>query len=328
MTLPNELFSQNIWEEGGIWLGSLLSLQRNLIDLKFPPKLQLEEMASIRQSLFEALPLTCLAAEELSPLDKEFLFEHFLCQESFQQMGKGQGIIVSPKDKLLALINWRNHLQLNLLETTPDLMGAWQRLSMLDQEIEKKYSFAFSSQFGFLTCDPTECGTALSITTYLHLPALIHTQKLQPLLPEHKEVSLSGFEGAHDFVGDFVLLKNRYTLGLSEEEVLHALLLASTKLAAEEKKVRTELKENSSIKDLIARATGLLKSAFLLETKETLNALSLLKLGHDLSLISAPSATSLFFQCPRAHLANLLQEKNLDLLPRKRAEWIQSKLPI
>jgi protein arginine kinase len=330
MTLPLELYSEHLWPDGAIWLGSLLTLQRNLSDLKFPPKLSLEEMITVRSSMAEVLqkqiPSTSLPAEDVAPLDKEYLFEHFLCQESFQQAQKGQGFLVSPKEKLLALINWKNHLQLNLLDTSTDLLGAWQRLLKLDQEIEKKYSFAFSSQFGFLTSDPTKCGTALSITTYLHLPGLIHTQKLHPLLAEYKDIDICSLEGAQEWVGDFVLCKNRYTLGLSEEEILHSLLLASTKLASEEKKARAEMKESAPMKDLIGRAFGLLRSAYQLETKETLNALSLLQLGTDLGLISVPLAPTLFFQCPRAHLAHLLQEKNLDLLPRRRAEWIQGAL--
>jgi protein arginine kinase len=333
--LPTELLEQKLWQEGSIWLGSSLTLQRNLAAGKFPPKLNPADMETVCSSLGEVLqkmlPSSCsLAAEEVLPLDKEFLFEHFLCPESFQHTSHGQRFIIAPKLNTLALINYKNHLQLHLFDPTQNLLATWQNLSNLDQEVEKKLSYAFSPKFGYLTSDPSQAGTALNIATFLHVPALIHTQRLHHVLADQKEESVigSGLEGTlDDCVGDFIVLKNRYTLGVSEDEIVHALLFASTQLAAQEKAARAQLKGNPAIQDLVLRAYGLVRHAYQLETKETLNALSLLKLGSELGWVK-PVSPTLFFDCRRAHLSHLLKETNLDpqTLARKRAEFIQGAL--
>src|SRR4051812_42381836 len=107
--LPSGFLQQTLWDEekNPIWLGSSLSVMRNLLRYKFPPKLSEAEMTSCTRSLSEAfnvLPsMTYLPAEKLTPLDKELLFEHFLCVESFQNAAAGQGFVIDAPAQLLCL---------------------------------------------------------------------------------------------------------------------------------------------------------------------------------------------------------------------------------
>jgi protein arginine kinase len=170
----------------------------------------------------------------------------------------------------------------------------------------------------------------------LHIPALHHTGELHEILAKQPEegIMTMGLEGAlDDLVGDFLILQNRYTLGVTEEGLIHALQNTAMKLSTAEKNLRIHLKEsgNTEIKDLVSRAYGLLIHSYQLQTKEALNALSLIKLGLDLGWISGISSqtlNTLFFKCRRAHLAHLLNEKNLDThdMPHKRAEFIHKAL--
>ncbi|HEX2579209.1 MAG TPA: protein arginine kinase [Rhabdochlamydiaceae bacterium] len=339
--LPPSLFDHTLWEEdkNPIWLGSSLLLQRNFARYKFPPKLSETDMIKISTLLSEILLKNVkgsnyFSADKLSPLDKEFIFEHFLCLESFQNVAKGQGFLFD--GLFLAGLNLKNHLQLQLIDTSPDLLTAWSQLIKLETEIGKTLDYAFSPKFGYLTSDPTLCGTALQAFLYLHVPALHHTGQLHEILGKQTEddITTMGLEGAlNDLVGDFLILKNRYTLGVTEESLLHALQITALKLSSAEKTLRIHLKEsgNSDIKDLISRAYGLLVHSYQLQTKEALNALSLIKLGLDLGWISGTTGqalNTLFFKSRRAHLAYLLNEKTLDShdTPRKRAEFIHKAL--
>jgi len=340
-TLPPSLFDHTLWEEdkNPIWLGSSLLLRRNFARYKFPPKLSEADMIKVSSLLSETLQknikgLTYFPADKLSPLDKEFIFEHFLCLESFQNANKGQGFLID--GLFLAQLNLKNHLQLQLIDTSPDLLTAWSQLVKLETEVGKTLDYAFSPKFGYLTSDPTLCGTALQAFLFLHIPALHHTGQLHEVLGKQTEddIMTMGLEGAlDDLVGDFLILKNRYTLGVAEETLLHALQNTALKLSSAEKTLRIHLKEsgNSEMKDLISRAYGLLVHSYQLQTKETLNALSLIKLGLDLGWISGitgKALSTLFFKSRRAHLAHLLNEKNLDShdMPRKRAEFIRKAL--
>ena len=121
-----------------------------------------------------------------------------------------------------------------------------------------------------------------------------------------------------DFLGDIVVLHNRYAQGLSEETILHSLQTTAAKLITAEKTLRESLKaeKNLELQDLIGRAYGLLIHSCQLSTKEALEALSLLKLGFDLNWIEGindHTLNSFLFHNGRAHIARLSKEKNLDL---------------
>lgn len=341
----NSLIENTPWQEdkNPIWLASSLISIRNFNKYKFPSKLSETEAKTLLGIVQNAIGKSSelknpafLPAEEISALDKELLFEHFLCMESFQNATAGQGFIVDDSYRLLALLNWKNHLQLYYLDNNPDIEGSWARLSKLEMDVGKALDYAYSPKFGYLTADPTQCGTALLAQQYLHLPALIHTEQLKDILTKQldEDIEAMGLEGPLDEpIGDIVILRNRYTLGLGEETILHELQATAMKLMASEKTLRDHLKSenNAEIKDLISRAYGLLIHSYQLQTKEALSALSLIKLGIDLGWISGISDTKInqiFFQCRHAHLAHFFDQKTTDPqeMARWRAEFIHKEL--
>jgi protein arginine kinase len=344
LQLPPSLFEHDPWESqvNPIWPASSYILHRNLAKYFFPSKLAKAQseyvLDLLKNALFSLKELnrpSLFRAHELTALDKELLFEHFLCLEGFQNTINGQAFIVDQSNRLLALLNIEDHLQLRLIDSSNEPEKSWNALSQIDTAISFILDFAFSPQFGFLTADLDHVGTGLVIHHFLHLPALIHTHQLPDALKqiEHDIVPI-GMEGSlEDTVGDLLILTNRYTIGITEESLIHALQLNAMKLIARENALRTSLKEGKdfALKDEISRAYGLLIYSVQLQTKEALNALSLLKLGHSLGWISGikeEKLNEIFFKCRRAHLAHLYEEKNFDLhdLSNKRAEFIHKQL--
>ncbi len=326
-----------------IWLFSSLTLQRNLARYKFPSKLSIVEMKHLLNKLkcsLEQVPViktpVFFSAEQLDAHEKEFLFEHFLYATSFQNAMNDQGFLVDDSGTFLALLNIKNHMQFHLVDFSSDLGKAWDVLSKIEKGVAGQLPFAFSPKFGYLTSDPTECGTALKIAIYLHLPALNHSNQLKEALVKQKDEDLiaAGLEGSLDeLVGDIIVLKNQYTLGLSEESILHELQTTALKLIASEKTMRKHLKEKGStdIKDLVGRAYGLLVHSCQLQTKEALNALSLMKLGLELEWIKGVSPGQIdhtMFHCRRAHLAHSLTDMTHDThaLNLQRAAFIHKSL--
>jgi protein arginine kinase len=326
-----------------IWVSSSLTLQRNLGRYKFPAKLSLTDaktVLNISKAFLEQSPEikgpVFFPAEKLTPFEKEFLFEHFLCPESFQNALTNQGFLVDNSGQFLAILNLKNHIQFHWVDFSSDLAKAWERLSKIETDFGKQLAFAFSPKFGYLTSDKAECGTALHMALYLHLPALIHSHQLSEALAKQKDEDLVavGLEGSLDeLVGDIIVLKNQYTLGLSEETILHELQTTALRLIASEKTMRTHLKEKGSpeIKDLVGRAYGLLVHSYQLQTKEAMSALSLIKLGIELEWIKGSDAKKIdhaIFHCRRAHLAHTLNEPMSDpnTLNLRRAAFIHKAL--
>ena len=342
--LPSFLLDHTLWETNidPIWLASTLVLERNYASYPFPYKLSESEAKKnltfirdilLKDSIFREP--TFLDFAELEPSDKEYIFEHFLREEGFHHAIEGQGAILDETCTCLILINMENHITLHFVDPTNDWMNSWDKLQKIEASLSKGLNFAFHPQFGYLTANPSRCGTALSCLTYLHMPALVQSDKIESLLETELEpdVELKPITANQQhFIGDLVILQNKYTLGCTEDSILHTLTTSANKLIQLEKNEREKIKESKDIliKDKIARAFGLLKHSFQIETIESLEALSLIKLGIELGWIKGiehHEINSTFFRCRRAHLL-LSEEKKVALedLPKKRADLFHSYL--
>src|ERR1700733_2356158 len=92
VNLPKTLLEANPWQYDlhAVWPATAFILHRNLSRYKFPGKLGAAEagqiLETVKTMLFSSTQLTqpsLLKADEVSQVDKEFLFEHFLCLKSF-----------------------------------------------------------------------------------------------------------------------------------------------------------------------------------------------------------------------------------------------------
>ena len=136
-----------------------------------------------------------------------------------------------------------------------------------------------------------------------------------------------------EFTGDFVLLQNSCTLGLTEEMILRDLHLSATKLTLSEKALRDQYKKENHLetKDAISRAYGLLKHSYQLQIKEVLDAISKIKLGVDLGWIEGISdniINEVFFTCQRAHIGFIFPSETIDMqdINIKRAQYIHEMM--
>ncbi|MGE3953949.1 MAG: protein arginine kinase [Parachlamydiales bacterium] len=328
--------------ENPIWLASTLLLKRNLTRYRFPPKLDTPSRKQIRELIGGQLEKSSqldkpylVRAEEMDPLEKEFLFEHFLASSSFQQALSGEGFVVDGSGEFLATLNIGDHLQLHLTETHENLEESWNRLIKLETLLGRTLDYAYNPRFGFLTSDPMSCGTGTLISLYLHLPALIHVNSLEETVKrlEPHEVEAASIRGPlDDIVGDLLVLRNRCTIGLTGEDIVQSLRTQALNLIVAEKRLRSELKKMGSaeMKDKVARAFGLLHHSYQLEIHEAWGALSLLKLGLDLGWVSGTThahLNELLFTTRRAHLICEYSEAiGQEEVAHRRAEFVHASL--
>lgn len=335
------------WEESvnPVWLGSTISLTRNMDKFNFPGKLTLDKQQQVLSLLKKSFSKNNLlknpkiiGAEELSAIEKEFLVEHFLSSESFHQTQTGQAFVIDDTGKFLAMINLKDHIVLQMIEPKEELETSWDLLVKIENTLTQSTDFAFSPKFGFLTSDPNQCGTGLVVNIFLHLPALCVTGQLNESLKkiEAEGIVQTGLQGSPDqMIGDVIVFHNLYTLGVTEEHTLSLMRTLATKLSTEERVLRQDLKvqnthEIAEIKNKVSRAFGILLHSYQIEAVEALQALSLVKLGLDLGWIKGTVQShlnSLFFSCRRAHLTcELNQPVNQDEILHRRSEFIHKAL--
>lgn len=330
------------WQESthSVWIGSTLTLYRNFGKYKFPGALdhsRKEQIISLVYEILKSCPSlkepALFLSQQLGPLEKEFLFEHFLATTNFYEAHGGEGFITDQEGDFLAVVNLGDHLQLELTDTEQEIEKTWERLVKIEQHICKSVDFAYNPRFGFLTHNPEYAGTGLIIRLFLHIPAIIHTGELPEILEKEleEEVVATGIQGSSsEMIGDLILAQNSCTIGLTEEYLLTTLRMWATKVIVAEVAIRKKLKNNGDVqlKNKVARALGLLTHSYQLETVEALNALSLVKLGLELGWIKGDQPLNFYqivLDCRRAHLINKLGGGvEIPQLPRKRAEYLST----
>ncbi|NGX58121.1 MAG: Protein-arginine kinase [Chlamydiae bacterium] len=340
----NVLEISSPWKDNDnpIWLGSVLSLQRNIEKFNFPVNLSTEKrkqlVSIVSQDLLALDQLTkpyILKAEDTSPLEKDFLFEYFLSPSSFMQAHVGEAFVLDKTGKFFATLNLGDHIHFRLLDTKGDLENSCNVLENIEVALGQKVNYNFSPRFGFLTSDAADCGTAFTASVFLQLPALIHTGKLQDFMLKHVDDSIvtTGLQGTlSEIIGDLLVVRNNFTLGLSEENILSSVRSYVTKLIVHEQGLRKKLKEEESteMKNKVSRAYGVLVHSYQITVSEALNAISLMKLGLELGWLTGVTIkelNALFFGCRRAHLlAHCGEDIDQEELPHKRAEYIHKVL--
>lgn len=338
------LSQRKTWEESdnSVWLASTVGLYRNIEKSKFPSKLEADRQKQIVSIVSKELLTSphlktpkLIKGEDTTATQKEFLMEHFLSQEVFHQAHSGEAFILDSTGEFLTTINMGDHIRFQLIDYHGELENTWNRLMAIETQLGKTVAYAFSAKYGFLTADFNNCGTAMHVTVYLQVPALVHTEKVDDALERlaDETIAISGIQGnPTEIIGDVIVAQNNYTLGVTEENILSTLRSFTTKMIVEENSTKSKILhgDNVEIKDKVSRAFGILIHSYQIETIEALNAISLLKLGVELGWLTGTTIKELnrlFFNCRRAHLLQHYSENiKQDELPHKRAEFIHASL--
>lgn len=289
--------------------------------------------------LFDALTeklsqkMSLARGQDLSPLDKEFLYEHFLMEHSLQRYHENEGFATNPEGNLIALINLEDHLQIRKTTDQEDLEKECNALTQLEQSLS--IPFAFNKRFGYLNANPTHAGVGLKVSNFLDMSATILCNQLDTIKEEYldRHVEQKYIYNSNKPLGNIICISNRSSLGVSEEQILSSCRSIATKFHIYEKSLRDQLREKppSTIVNTVQRSLGLLKHSVELDLTEGINAISLIKLGVDLGWIQGPDIACLnknYFSLQRSHILSSKPEAKPDEtdLPSIRAGLMKEAL--
>ena len=169
----------------------------------------------------------------------------------------------------------------------------------------------------------------------LHLPALVMTKQINKVLTAISKLSFTsrGFygEGTHAS-GNFFQISNQVALGHSEDEIIQNINGLIRQVVEQEEQARQALilQNKPMLEDKIWRSLGILKSAHIISSQETVELLSMVRLGIDVGVIrdvDRSTINELFIMIQPAHLQKLDGKKlNAPERDEKRANLIRTKL--
>jgi protein arginine kinase len=269
-------------------------------------------------------------------IDRTLLVERHLISKPHAAAEGARGVAVGEDETVSIMVNEEDHLRIQVLRSGLQLEEAWEQINQIDDRLEAKLDWAFHPRFGYLTACPTNVGTGIRVSVMLHLPALKLTGEIEKVFRAAKDMRLAvrGLYGeGTEATGDFYQISNQTTLGKSEEEIIsdfkHQVI---PKIIDYEHHARRTLLNDRTVAldDKVCRALGILRSARLLASEETLFLLSHLRMGVNLGRvkdIDLRTLNELFLLTQPAHLQKI-QGKKLegDLRRAARADYIRQRL--
>jgi len=275
----------------GAVLTSRIRLARNLRGHSFPGWARREQRASALEVLRPAVESLAAMKDafsqelsDLGPVQKQVLVERHLISREHAARNTGSAAVIERRQSFSIMLNEEDHLRMQSIRPGLQLRSAYEALAELDTALEQSLEFAFDPTLGYLTACPSNLGTGLRASAMLHLPGLVISDQISQVLQGINKLGFAvrGLYGeGTESLGNLYQISNQSTLGESEETIIDRLERIIGDVAQHEQNARLKLLEDDPlmVSDKIGRAYGVLRHACIIDSKEALNHLSLLRLG-------------------------------------------------
>lgn len=325
-----------------IVITSRIRLARNLEGPAFPGWARKEDRVDIMRQLqpaIEALPqMADCFSEDLGNLDairKQVLVEkHLISREQAARAG-GSAAVINGDQTISIMINEEDHLRMQSIRSGLDLGTAFATLDAVDSALEESVRFAWDKRFGYLTACPTNLGTGMRASAMLHLPGLVLGEQVNQVISAVNKIGLAvrGLYGeGTEALANLFQISNQHTLGEREIDIIARLERVIEQIIGHERNARSKLMEDqpSKLLDHVGRAYATLRFAHILESKEALTHLSMLRMGSDLGMLPGDHGNmidTLLVEIQPAHL-QIASQRKLSATERDilRAATLRSRL--
>ncbi|MFT9076144.1 protein arginine kinase [Ethanoligenens sp.] len=284
--------------EGDAVISTRVRLARNISDMPFPCKMNLEQARKVEELTRNALMADQAVAQEFDYIDMEKLTpsravsyaEKHLISPEFAKEQAGRALLLKKDESVSIMINEEDHIRIQALYAGFRLEEAMETANQIDDLLDEHLHYAFDEDFGYLTECPTNLGTGMRASMMVHLPGLTRSRSLPSLA---QAITKLGFtirglygEGSKG-TGAFYQISNQVTLGISENEVLRSLTGIVGQIIAQERSIREEFKKLGPVfEDRIFRSYGILTNARMLTSEEFMKLISDVRFGITMGIIT------------------------------------------
>lgn len=261
-----------------IILSSRVRLARNLTGIPLPWIATVPQKKVILERFIQLLetPEIFWYSERLVSEEKRFFCERHLAGREFLQSGEGSGLAMLAENQSLSVtLNAEDHFRLQCLTGGFSLQRAWNAVNGLERRFSAQLPFAFDARWGYLTCCPSNLGTAMRASVMLHLPGLVSSNRMLQVVHAANQVGcvVRGMNGEGSTPDGWLFqVSNQQTLGESEAQILTRLESLTAVICQVELEARAEImkQQYSHLLDRLSRSLATLKSAFLMRASEAM----------------------------------------------------------
>jgi protein arginine kinase len=325
--------------ESDIVISTRIRVARNLVRYPFPllatdsqAEAIIEEVKrAIQHPSFRRLGhFELLRCKQLTELERNVLVEKHLISPNLAEAVRHGAVVLRDDEAVSIMINEEDHIRLQCIVPGLEISSAWQLANELDDALEQTLDYAFDEKRGYLTACPTNVGTGIRASVMMHLPGLVITKQIHRILQAIAQVGLvvRGIYGeGSEAIGNLFQISNQLTLGQSEPEILGNLQVVARQIIEHERQARMLLMRDNreQLEDRICRSFGILSYARRIDSKETMQRLSDVRLGIDLGIIKGVSSRILKELMVMTRPAFLQKYADQELAPEER-DWRRASI--
>ncbi len=234
----------------------------------------------------------CHLMKGLSGDARNRMVEHHLISYDLLKTPEISAALIRVDECVSVMINEEDHLRIQALLPGLQPEEAARLAFEVDDALSTSGKYAYDPQFGYLTTCPTNTGTGMRASAMLHLPALTVTNRISAVIQAISKLGLTvrGLYGeGSDARGCLYQLSNQVTLGRTEEDIIKTLVAATAQLAAQERSVRGQLREQDAmgLYDRLMRSIGLMANARMMGAVEFMQRYSDLRMAVSMDMVDA-----------------------------------------
>ena len=315
-------------------ISTRIRLARNFAAYPFPKKMDEAQAEDIVHLVGAGLKkfnrFTKYEVENITRQQAALLKEQYLISPALLKSKKGAAFISEDKT-VSVMVNEEDHLRQQCILKGLDLYGAYECVSGIDRWLASIYDFAFTEKLGYLTACPSNLGTGMRASVMMFLPALTRSGGLKELLPKLKREGLTvrgAFGEGSTSDGWVYQVSNERTLGVSEIDVLDAVLSTANELCELEHKAREEMMQTLGleIRDRCLRAFAILTNCALLTESELFSMLAEVRLGLAMEILESIDAEGFDEFYNDMHPATFKISNNLERVSERKCNEVRAEI--
>ena len=284
-----------------IVVASKVKLLRNLSGFQFPATLLGDEGIKVLNKLadnilkidkdFKLYKMKTLSELDVNVMHEKELISSRLISNKLSEENDFGAVVLSSDEQVSIMLNETDHICEQCKIGGLNLIKAYDRLNVIDNEILSKLDIAYDDSIGFLTSNVANVGTGLKASITLFLPALTRSGRLREII---STLSNQGYEFS-SVVDDELeshaytyTISNSLTIGRKETDFIVKVTEFAIKICEMEIKARNDMLSMTvvdDVKDIVQRAWGVLTNCYKINVSETQKLLGELKMGVALDLI-------------------------------------------